>query len=87
MFTYSYACQTKVAVSAESKLQELLEVFARAPKLESIYVFICKLQPLYFGEAFIVKRGNFAKHIFVKSPPPQKKTNKKLMAKMAFDRC
>ena len=55
MFAYSCACQAEVAVSVESKLQSqnctsywTLEVSTRVPRLESIYVSICKLQPLYF---------------------------------------
>jgi hypothetical protein len=54
-FTYRCACQAKVVVSAESKLKSQiyrsywnLEVFERVPRLESSYVFIRKLQPLYF---------------------------------------
>ena len=48
-------CQAKVVVSAKSKLHNRncrsysnLEVYARVPRLESNYVFINKLQPLYF---------------------------------------
>ena len=81
MFTYSYACQAEVAVSVESKLQSWncrsywnLKVSARMPRLESIFVSICKLQLLYFvtwilGDAFTVSGGNFAGHIYVKCPP------------------
>ena len=54
-FTYSCACKAKVASSVESKLQRRnwrtywnLEVFARVPRLESNYVYVLKLQPLYF---------------------------------------
>ena len=53
MFTYSGACQAKVALSVESKLHNRncrsywnLEVFARVPRLEANYVSIYKLQPL-----------------------------------------
>ena len=79
-FTYSCVCRAEVAANAESKLHGRncrsywnLEVSARVPRLESNYVSICKLQPCLlcqavFGEAFTMKRGNFAQHIFVKCP-------------------
>ena len=55
-----------------------VEVSTRVPRLESSYIFIYKLEPLYFVtcgflKAFIVKGGNFAEHIFVKCP--QNKNN------------
>ena len=53
-----------------------LEVYARMPRLESTYVFIGKLQPLYFttysfwrGLHYEGLGGNFAKHMFVKCAP------------------
>jgi hypothetical protein len=39
-----------------------------------------------FGEAFTMKGGNFAKHIFVKCPKTQQKKTF-LTVKMAFDKC
>ena len=66
-FTYSCACQAKVPISAESKLQDYwtLEVFTGVPRLKSSYVSIYKFQPLHFvtcnfGEVFTTKGGNFA---------------------------
>ena len=72
------ACQAEVVVNAESKVQSWncksywnLEVSARVPRLESaMFLFAncshCILWHAIFGETFIVKGGNFAKHIFVK---------------------
>ena len=57
-----------------------LEVYARVPRLEFSYVFICKLQPLYFATC------NFGRGLhcegwklwiarFCEVSPPQKKKN------------
>ena len=63
-FTYSCACQAEVAMSVESKLQSWncksywnLKVSTRVAILESNYVSIYKLKPLYivtcsFGRGF-----------------------------------
>ena len=48
MFTYSCACQADVAESKLPSRYWNLEVYARVPRLESTYVSICRLQPLYF---------------------------------------
>ena len=52
---------------------------ARVPRLESNYVSIYKLQPLYFvtgsfGQAFTMKGENFVEHIFVKCPKHKQRT-------------
>ena len=94
-FTYSCGCHAEVAVGVELKLHNWncrsywnLKVSARVPRLDSSYVSICKLQPLYFvtcsfWKAFTMKGGKFAKHIFVKYP----KYNIIFDAHNVFDRC
>ena len=101
-FTYSRACQAEVAVIAKSKLKNRnckscwnLEVFAKVPRLEYTYAFICKLhklQPLYFvtnnfwrglhyeGSSWKVCKAHFCE-------VPQNQNKKKLTAKLAFERC
>ena len=70
-FIYRCACQAEVAVGAAMKLHSKkcrgylnLEVSRRMPRLESSYVSIYKLQPLYFvtgdfGDTVTVTGGNF----------------------------
>ena len=89
--------EAEVVVSAESKLHSRkfyksywnLEVYARMPRLESNYVYICKLHPLCFVACSFWRRLHYegwklCKANFVKCLK-EKKTF--LTAKMAFDRC
>jgi hypothetical protein len=48
-----------------------LELSIRTPRLESNYVFIYKLQPLYFvrGNFWRDLHSDFVEHTFVKCPP------------------
>ena len=85
MFTYSCACQAKVVVGAESKLLSrncrsywILEVSTRVPRLESSYVSIYKLQPLYFvtcsfGRGLHYEGWKLCKAQFCELPPHKKK--------------
>ena len=84
MFTYRCACQAKVAISVELKLQSQncksywnLEVYARVPRLESNYIFICKMQALYFLIGIFFERPcegwKLCRVHFCKVPPPKKK--------------
>jgi hypothetical protein len=79
----SCACQDEVVANAKSKLHSQncrsywkLEVYAKMPRLESNYVFICKLQSLYFVTSIFLEKPstekgeNYVEHIFVKCPPP-----------------
>ena len=67
-----------------------LEVYVREPRLESSYVSVCKLQPLYFVTCSYW-RGlhcdwwKLCRARFCEVPPPKKGPS--LTPKMAFDRC
>jgi hypothetical protein len=83
-------------MSAESKSQSRncrnhrnLEVFARVPRLESNYVYICKLQPLYFVTNIFLERPSLWLVETLQSTFCEmlKKRRPSLTTKMAFDRC
>ena len=101
LFTQFYLKNPRshIVVLAKPKLQSRnyksywnLEVYARVPRLESSYVCICKLQPLYFVTS-IFWRGlhcegwKLCRAHFCEVPPPKKFIIINLTPKMAFDRC
>ena len=82
MFTYSYACQAKVAES-NSTIYWNVKMSTRVPRLDSSYFSNCKLQPLYFVTNSFWRRRDYdwwklCRTHFFEVPPPHstpKKTN------------